>query len=271
MDNPQETFECTRCNKFFFSDGFKVDRLGRRLKTCLECNARSKAERERYTCPHGRQNKSCRDCGGSSFCLHEHLRAQCRICSPKSSKASAELAHFRYYQKLSSWPIPEITVEPTRWRYDIVAPRLGTIFTKLREEGRLRPDEYDALMAKRKEWEGPPQQAPQLTDSEVAEILAPIYAEMEPQKPPRGQTTQLGELRTLLLLIWVSKVPGGLLVSKLLRQLDCALWPRIRGQCRHFRSRFRDPFFGSRSGQGGSNLVGRYIQRFFSLFGYDGL
>ena len=55
MDNPQETFECTRCNKLFFLDGFKVDRLGRRLKTCLEFNARSKTERERYKCPHGRQ------------------------------------------------------------------------------------------------------------------------------------------------------------------------------------------------------------------------
>ena len=58
MDNPQETFECTRCNKFFFSDGFKVDRLGRRLKTCLECNARSKGER--YKCPHGHQKNDCR-------------------------------------------------------------------------------------------------------------------------------------------------------------------------------------------------------------------
>ena len=184
MDNPQETFECTRCNKLFFSDGFKVDRLGRRLKTCLECNARSKAERERYKCPHGRQKKSCRDCGGSSFCLHEHLKAQCRICSPKSSKASAQLAQFRDYQKLPSWPVSTITAAPTRGTYDIVAPRLDARFTKLRDEGRVRPDEYDALMAKRKEWEGPPKQAPQLTDSEVAEILAPIYAEMEPQKPP---------------------------------------------------------------------------------------
>ena len=67
------------------------------LKTCLKCNARSKVERERYKCPHGRQKTNCRDCGGSSFYLHEHLRDQCRICSPKTSKASAELAHF--YQK----------------------------------------------------------------------------------------------------------------------------------------------------------------------------
>ncbi len=38
-----------RCYKRFFVDGFKVNRLGRRNKTCLECTARSKADRERRT------------------------------------------------------------------------------------------------------------------------------------------------------------------------------------------------------------------------------
>ena len=49
-----DTIKCSRCTKCFFADGFKVDRLGKMLKTCLECNARSKVERERYKCPHGR-------------------------------------------------------------------------------------------------------------------------------------------------------------------------------------------------------------------------
>jgi hypothetical protein len=46
MDNPPETIQCSCCKKRFFTDGFKVNRLGRRNKTCLECNARSKALRE---------------------------------------------------------------------------------------------------------------------------------------------------------------------------------------------------------------------------------
>ena len=184
MNNVQATFECSRCNKLFFAEGFKVDRLGKRLKTCLECNARSKGERERYKCPHGRQRESCRDCGGSSFCKHEHLRAQCRICSPKSSKASAALAHFRYHQKIPWWPYFVLTELP-REHYDKKAAKLEASFTKLLEEGRVRQDEYDALMAKRKEWTPPPPKGPnELTDVELSEILRPIYTEMEAQKPP---------------------------------------------------------------------------------------
>ncbi len=36
-----ETIQCTGCKKRFFADGFKVNRLRQRLKTCLECNARN--------------------------------------------------------------------------------------------------------------------------------------------------------------------------------------------------------------------------------------
>jgi len=47
MSEEGETIQCTTCRKCFFEDGFKVNRLGRRLKTCLECNTRDKASRER--------------------------------------------------------------------------------------------------------------------------------------------------------------------------------------------------------------------------------
>ena len=43
----QETIQCSRCKKRFFEDGFRVNRLGRRNKTCLECNAKKKAQLER--------------------------------------------------------------------------------------------------------------------------------------------------------------------------------------------------------------------------------
>ena len=65
-----DTIKCSRCTKCFYADGFKVDRLGKMLKTCLECNARSKVERERYKCPHGRQRNVCKDCGGAGICGH---------------------------------------------------------------------------------------------------------------------------------------------------------------------------------------------------------
>ena len=40
--------KCTGCKKHFFEDGFKVNRLGRRLKTCLECNERARLHSLRY-------------------------------------------------------------------------------------------------------------------------------------------------------------------------------------------------------------------------------
>ena len=84
-----------------------------------------------------------------------------------------------------------------------------TRFTKLRDEGRVRPDEYDALMAKRKEWEGPPKQAPRLTDSEVTEILAPIYAEMEPQKPPEVKQRNWESCEHFFCSFGCQKFPAG--------------------------------------------------------------
>ena len=38
-----DTIKCSRigCSKCFFAGGFKVDRLGKMLKTCLECDPKS--------------------------------------------------------------------------------------------------------------------------------------------------------------------------------------------------------------------------------------
>ena len=46
--NQEKTIRCSRCKKHFFADGFKVNRLGRRLKTCLECNDRLCSRGRRY-------------------------------------------------------------------------------------------------------------------------------------------------------------------------------------------------------------------------------
>ncbi len=40
MNNLELEIKCSGCNKKFHASGFKVNRLGHRLKTCLECNAR---------------------------------------------------------------------------------------------------------------------------------------------------------------------------------------------------------------------------------------
>ena len=82
------------------------------------------------------------------------------------------------------WPYFILTELP-REHYDKKAAKLEASFTKLLEEGRVRQDEYDALMAKRKEWTPPPPKGPnELTNIELSEILRPIYAEMEAQKLP---------------------------------------------------------------------------------------
>lgn len=44
-ENERKTYQCSRCKKKFFEDGFKINRLGRRLKTCLECSASKAAYR----------------------------------------------------------------------------------------------------------------------------------------------------------------------------------------------------------------------------------
>ena len=36
----QQLIQCSGCKKRFFEDGFKVSRLKKRLRTCLECNER---------------------------------------------------------------------------------------------------------------------------------------------------------------------------------------------------------------------------------------
>ena len=40
--------QCCGCKKKFFPDGFKVTRLGRRMKTCIECNDRQRLKQRRY-------------------------------------------------------------------------------------------------------------------------------------------------------------------------------------------------------------------------------
>ena len=47
MADEREVIQCTKCKKRFHADGFRVNRLGRRNKTCLECAERRVRELER--------------------------------------------------------------------------------------------------------------------------------------------------------------------------------------------------------------------------------
>jgi hypothetical protein len=77
---PADVFACTGCKKRFRVDGFRVNRLGERAKTCLECCVRSKADYARKRCGHGRERIRCRDCGGAGICEHGRQRPSCHDC-----------------------------------------------------------------------------------------------------------------------------------------------------------------------------------------------
>ena len=69
-------FACSGCHKKFYADGFKVTRLGLRLKTCLECNARYALKQDRIRA--GTSNKE----HGNENLVEEDKRApiQCTGC-----------------------------------------------------------------------------------------------------------------------------------------------------------------------------------------------
>ena len=73
----RETLKCSMCRKRFFEDGFKVNRFGRRLRTCLECNERGRA---RPKCRHGKRDTDCVDCHGANLCHHNRQRQYCYEC-----------------------------------------------------------------------------------------------------------------------------------------------------------------------------------------------
>lgn len=157
MEQVQVTIACAGCKKRFFEAGFKVNRLGQRLKTCLECNVRDRAKRERSKCQHGRQRRLCRECEGyaAGICEHDRERHCCKVCNPDKCRRKNELAKFRTYQREGGWPIMPLVRKSTRDQCDYVAAKLARDFAKLLDENRVTKAEYDALMALRRDWTGP--------------------------------------------------------------------------------------------------------------------
>ena len=166
------TIKCSRCTKSFFANGFKVDRLGKMLKTCLECNVRSKAERERNKCPHGRVRCVCKDCGGSSICEHGRRKAVCEMCSPEKfcmhgqpinrhsciicDKVGDDRRKLirnacEFSQQKGGWPFAHYSIGP-QIEYDAIVSKWMATFTKLLEDGVIDEERHAKILANLTSW-----------------------------------------------------------------------------------------------------------------------
>ena len=129
MAEQRELVQCTQCKKRFLDDGFKTDRLGRRLKTCLECNSRSKAYREACKCSHGRRRALCKQ--GCGMCEHgkqKHVCPECGMC--KTRQAAHSLPRVGGPQPLSS-SLQKDTLSDAE-----VTDLLSSIFAEIKVEPR---------------------------------------------------------------------------------------------------------------------------------------
>ena len=155
--NEQETIQCSRCKKKFFEDGFKVDRLGHRLKTCLECNARRRAAAQRH--------RARKEAGTVD-------KAHGEICKRDPNRINAE-------SRKHGWRL----VDPSTYKNKKTRVQWECLCCHRRAMSR-----WDTLTVVDDENRCCPKPGPSLlTDAELDAILAPIYAEMEPQKPQRRE------------------------------------------------------------------------------------
>lgn len=66
--------QCVGCRKKFHENGFDMDRLGRRRKTCLECKERNAERKHRklqpFRCVHQREKLRCKLCNLLGYLSH---------------------------------------------------------------------------------------------------------------------------------------------------------------------------------------------------------
>ena len=64
MNNINENWiTCKSCKIKQLETDFKIHK-GERLKSCNKCLLRSKLQREKNKCEHGKRKTRCKDCGG---------------------------------------------------------------------------------------------------------------------------------------------------------------------------------------------------------------
>lgn len=76
------TMVCNKC--FIVKDKkyFKLRKTGEYNKQCIDCNSKQLDYLEINKCSHGYLNKSCcRECNGSSYCVHNKVRTYCADCN----------------------------------------------------------------------------------------------------------------------------------------------------------------------------------------------
>ena len=71
LDSEQTPIQCSGCKKKFFTDGFKVTRLGKRLKTCIECNKRHLVKKQEYLT---RKDAGTNDISHGAICTRDPAR-----------------------------------------------------------------------------------------------------------------------------------------------------------------------------------------------------
>ena len=80
MENEEKCdVKCKRCGTYRFPIQFFNDKK-REMKTCQICRDKEKIYRENNKCPHGRERRICKECGGTSICEHNRIRSQCKEC-----------------------------------------------------------------------------------------------------------------------------------------------------------------------------------------------
>lgn len=155
MANARPTIQCSSCRKKFHEDGFRVDRLGRRLKTCLQCNARAKEARDRKKCPHGKNKLDCITCSPDAFCPHGKRlsRHTCRECDEAGNERRKHIRNAREFAtQADGWPFGHIRTGEEN-TYDTVVNKWKCIFVKLFEDGDIDEVIHQKILGNLKPWD----------------------------------------------------------------------------------------------------------------------
>ena len=74
------TFKCAMCKIEHSVENYKVDRLGKQLKSCIHCAEK----RLKYkSCMHTKNKYRCRVCSPNKYCIHDRLKDHCSECMGK--------------------------------------------------------------------------------------------------------------------------------------------------------------------------------------------
>ena len=158
-EQKQETFQCSTCKKKFHPAGFKVSRLGIRLKTCLECNARCKAERERSKCVHRKRKSDCLVCSPDKFCEHGKRKAkhECAVCDPAGNDRRKHIRNAREFAtQQDGWPYAsDKRVHGPYGFYDMVVNRWKGVFEAMLAEKIIDAEYHTKILSRLLPWVGP--------------------------------------------------------------------------------------------------------------------